>query len=198
MKKRATWSSVCLLGTLAVSAAAAVGCGNKGGDGAAGGVSPQVMTDAIFAVISADRAVYTREVVNRLQNDKVVNATERYQDEKTLPLPAMMLRMGAEHAKKTNSSFSYALLSLWAINKQNAAKTDVEKEGLQFVVDNAGKNFYKEETLGDKKYFTAVYADKGVVEACVNCHNEHKDSPKKDFKVGDTMGAIVIRVPLNK
>ena len=195
MKKRAAWSTVCLLGTLAVSAVAAVGCG-KGGDGAGGGVTPQAMTDALFAVISADRAVYTREVVNRLQNEKVVKATEKYQDEKALPLPAMMLRMGAEHAKKTDSSFSYGLLSLWPINKQNGAKTDVEKEGLQFVVDNAGKNFYKEEMLGDKKYFTAVYADKGVVEACVNCHNEHKDSPKKDFKVGDTMGAVVIRVPL--
>jgi hypothetical protein len=195
VKKRATWSSVCLLGTLAVSAMAAVGCGNKGG-AAGGGVSPQKMTDALFAVISADRAVYTREVVNRLTNDKVIQASERYQDEKTLPLPAMMLRMGAEHAKKTDSSFSYALLSLQAINKQNAPKTEVEKEGLQFVNDNAGKNFYKEETLGDKKYFTAVYADKAVVEACVNCHNGHKDSPKKDFKVGDTMGAVVIRVPL--
>lgn len=195
MKKRATWSSVCLFGTLAVAAVAAGGCG-KGGDGAAGGVSPQAMTDALFAVISADRAVYTREVVNRLQNEKVVKATEKYQDEKALPLPAMMLRMGAEHAKKVDSSFSYGLLSLWPINKQNGAKTDVEKEGLQFVVDNAGKNFYKEETLGDKKYFTAVYADKGVVEACVNCHNEHKDSPKKDFKVGDTMGAVVIRIPV--
>jgi len=197
VKKRATWASVCLMGTLAASFVAAAGCA-KGGDGAAGGVSPQTMTDALFAVISADRAVYTREVVNRLQNEKVVKATEKYQDEKALPLPAMMLRMGAEHAKKTDPSFSYALLSLWAINKQNAPKTDVEKEGLQYVVDNAGKNFYKEEMLGDKKYFTAVYADKGVVEACVNCHNGHADSPKKDFKVGDTMGAVVIRVPLGK
>ncbi len=194
MKKRAAWSTVCLFGTLAVSAVAAVGCGKE--KGAGGGVTPQAMTDALFAVIAADRAVYTREVVNRLQNDKVVKATEKYQDEKALPLPAMMLRMGAEHAKKIDSSFSYGLLSLWPINKQNGAKTDVEKAGLQYVVDNAGKNFYKEEMLGDKKYYTAVYADKGVVEACVNCHNEHKDSPKKDFKVGDTMGAVVIRVPV--
>jgi len=182
------------MGTLAVSAVVAVGCG-KPTEGA-GGISPQVMTDALFAVISADRAVYTREVVNRLQNEKVIKATEKYQDEKALPLPAMMMRMGAEHAKKTDPSFSYALLSTWPINKQNGAKTDVEKEGLQFVIDNAGKNFYKEEMLGDKKYYTAVYADKAVVAACVDCHNEHKDSPKKDFKVGDTMGAVVIRVPL--
>lgn len=184
------------MGTLAASVIAAAGCNNGGGQ--TGGVSPQAMTDALYAVISADRTVYTREVVNRLQNEKVVKATEKYQDEKALPLPAMMLRMGAEAAKKTDSSFTYGLLSLWAINKQNGPKTDVEKKGLQYVVDNAGKNFYEEEMLGDKKYFTAVYADKGVVEACVNCHNEHKDSPKKDFKVGDTMGAVVIRVPLNK
>ncbi len=194
MKKRATW---CLLGTLAVSAVAAVGCGNPPSQ-PAGAVSPQTMTDALYAVISADRAVYTQEVVDRLLKEKVITATEKYKDEKALPLPAMMLRMGSEHAKKKNSSFSYALLSEWAINKQNVAKTDVEKEGLKAIAAAPDKPFYKEEKLGDKTYFTAVYADLAVADACVSCHNEHKDSPKKDFKLNDVMGALVIRVPLNK
>jgi len=35
-----------------------------------------------------------------------------------------------------------------------------------------------------------------VAPACVTCHNDHKDSPKKDFKLGDTMGGVVIRVPM--
>ena len=98
------------------------------------------MADALHAVMEADRTVYTRNVVNRLQNDeKVITASEHWQDDKALPLPAQMFRMGSEMAAQKNSDFSYALLSLWPVNKQNVPKTDVEKSGLQFVVDNKGK-----------------------------------------------------------
>ncbi len=161
-------------------------------------LAPQQVADMLHSVISADRAVYSKLVVNRLVNEEqVIEATEHFQEEKTLPLPAQMLRAGAEAVQEKNSGFSYSLLSLAAINPQNKPKTDVEKQGLEFVEKNADKNFYGEEKLGDKNYFTAVYADKAVSEACVTCHNKHKDSPKKDFKLNDVMGGIVIRVPLN-
>ena len=35
-----------------------------------GGISPQQMADALHAVMEADRTVYTKNVVNRLQNDE--------------------------------------------------------------------------------------------------------------------------------
>ena len=85
---------------------------------------------------------------------------------------------------------------MWPINKQNTPRTDVEIQGLEFVAANKGSNFYAEEMLGDKKYFTAVYADTAVAPACVSCHNEHKDSPKVDFALGDVMGGVVLRIPI--
>ena len=188
-----------LMGAVVFAATAAFGCGNQGGGGgASSGVTPQQMADALRAVIAADRAIYATQVVDRLQTDGVIKATERYKEEKTLPLPAQMLRMGAEHAAKSTSAFSYALLSLWPINKQNAPKTDAEKAGLKAVADAPDKPYYTEEKLGDKTYFTAVYADKGVAAACVSCHNGHADSPRKDFKDGDVLGGVVIRIPLTK
>ncbi|MGH8675691.1 MAG: c-type heme family protein, partial [Burkholderiales bacterium] len=68
--------------------------------------------------------------------------------------------------------------------------------GLDVVAKDSSKAFYKEETLGKVKYFTAIYADKAVSPACVGCHNDHKDSPKTDFKLGQTMGGVVIRLPM--
>jgi hypothetical protein len=156
------------------------------------------MADALHAVMSADRTVYTRNVVNRLQNDEqVIKASEHWKDDKALPLPAQMFRMGAEMVAETNTSFSYSLLSLWPVNKQNAPKTDVEKAGLQFVVDHKGENYYGEEALGGKKYFTAIYPDTAVAPACTSCHNSHKDSPRTDFQQGDVMGGVVVRIPLS-
>lgn len=159
------------------------------------GVSPQKMADAIHTVLEADRTAYTRYIVNRLTlEENVIEASEHWKDDKALLLPAQMFRAGAEIAGK-QGDFSYSLLSLWPINKKNAATTDAEKTGLQAVLDT-GENFYVEETLGKKRFFTAVYPDLAVSRACVECHNNHKDSPKKDFKPDDIMGGIVIRIPL--
>jgi hypothetical protein len=166
-------------------------------DGNKGGIQPQDLTDMLHLVMESDRAVYTKQVVNRLTKDEqVIKASEHFMDEKALPLPAQMFRFGAETVAGKTDKFSYSLQSLWPINKQNAPRTDLEKTGLQFVVDNPGQNFYGEETLGGVKYFTAVYADVAVAPVCASCHNEHKDTPRKDFKIGDVMGGVVIRVPM--
>lgn len=171
-------------------------CGKA--DAVTAAITPRKMADALHAVLESDRTVYTRNVVNRLQNDeKVIKASEHWKDEKTLPLPAQMFRMGAEMVQAKNAGFTYALLSKWPINPQNSPKTDAEKTGLDFVAEKQGvENYYAEEVLGGKKYFTAVYADTAVAQACVTCHNEHKDTPRSDFKLGDVMGGVVIRIPL--
>jgi hypothetical protein len=168
------------------------GCGAK-----EEGISPQKMADALHAVMESDRTVYTKNVVNRLQNvENVIKASEHWNDEKALPLPAQMFRMGAEMVTAKNAGFNYALLSEWPVNKQNAPKTEVEKSGLRFIAENLDKNFYSDEDLGGTKYFTAIYADKATAPACVKCHNEHKDSPRSDFKEGEVMGGVVIRIPV--
>jgi hypothetical protein len=160
-------------------------------------VGVQEMADALHMVLESDRTVYTKNVVNRLANKEgVIKASEHWEDEKTLPLPAQMFRMGSEMVSGKGASWSYTLQSLWPINKQNDPKTDAEKEGLKFIADNPGKNFYTEEALGEKKYFTAIYPDVAVAEACIKCHNEHKDSPRTDFQMGEVMGGVVIRIPL--
>lgn len=174
------------------------GCGGSSAEAPAG-VSYEKLTDALHMVLENDRTVYTQKVVNRLFKDEgVIKASEHYMEDKALPLPAQMFRMGAELTASKDAWFSYSLQSLWPINKSNAAgQTDVEKEGLQFIVDNGGSTpFYGEETLGGQKYFTAIYADVAVAPVCVSCHNDHKDSPKKDFKLGDVMGGVVIRIPV--
>jgi hypothetical protein len=165
-------------------------------------ISPKAMADALHLVMDSDRTIYTRKIVNRLvKKEKVIKASEHFEDDKALVLPAQMFRFGSElvakRAEKLDDvNFSYSLQSLWPINKQNAPKTDVEKEGLKFIAENKGQNFYAEETLGGKTYFTAIYADVGVAPVCVSCHNDHKDTPKRDFKLGDVMGGVVIRIPM--
>jgi hypothetical protein len=171
------------------------GCGEPKAE--ATGITPKRMADALHAVLESDRTVYTKNVVNRLvKEEKVIKASEHWTDDKALPLPAQMFRMGSEMVAKKTSDFAYSLISTWPINKQNGAKTKAEKDGLAFIEANVGQNYYTEEELGGKKYFTALYPDTAVAPACIDCHNGHKDSPRSDFKIGETMGGVVIRIPL--
>jgi hypothetical protein len=169
-------------------------CGEK-----SKGIDPKVHTDSLFAVMNADRTNYTKLIIARLgpSGAGTIKPDEHWKDfENGAPLPAQMFRAGAEAVSEATDAFTYSLQSTWPINKQNAPKTPSEKEGLEYIVANPGSTFYGEEELGGVTYFTAVYPDVAVSEACTKCHNEHKDSPKTDFKIGEVMGGVVIRVPM--
>lgn len=156
------------------------------------------VADMLHAVMAADRGVYAKMIIQRLvKKEKVLKASEHFEDNKAAPLPAQMFRFGYESVAEKTDKFSYSLLSLWPINKQNGPKTKAEKEGLNYINDNPGENYYGQEELGGTTYFTAVYPDVAVAESCASCHNGHKDSPKKDFEVGQTMGGVVIRIPID-
>jgi hypothetical protein len=190
------------LGVIAAISITATGVAIAGASGGESTVSVKAMADALHLVMDSDRSVYTKKIVNRLvKKDKVIKVSEHFEDDKALVLPAQMFRFGSELSMKRaekldDVNFSYTLQSLWPINKQNAPKTDAEKAGLKYVAENKGKNYYTTEKLGDKTYFTAIYADTGVAPVCVACHNKHPDTPKKDFKLGDVMGGVVIRIPI--
>lgn len=159
-------------------------------------VTYQQLADAIYTVLEADRAVYAKLIVNRLVNEEnIIKASEHWKDDNALLLPAQFFRAGAERVQQKDAGFFYSLISDFPINHKNITKTNAEKQGVKFIKDNPGENFYSEETLGEKTYFTAIYPDVAVADACVTCHNEHKDSPKTDFEIGDTMGGIIIRIP---
>ncbi|MDE0243990.1 MAG: DUF3365 domain-containing protein [Gammaproteobacteria bacterium] len=165
---------------------------------AAQGIPYAKVADMLYRVMSADREVYTRLVVQRLTVDEeILTASEHFEDEAALPLPAQMFRFGAETVMDNTEDFSYALLSLDPINSNNGPVTELEREGLQFVAENPDENFYGEEELGGERYFAAVYADRAVAEACIECHNNHRDSPRTDLEVGDVMGGVVIRIRLD-
>lgn len=154
------------------------------------------MADALHAVIAADREVYAREVVQRLAEDKSVKLVDPEKTNGYSPLPAHLLRPASESVQQKGAEFHYVVRSLWPINSKNAPETTTEKTGLQYVLDHPDSNYYAEESLGGRRYFTAVYPDRAIVPACVECHNQHLNSPKRDFKLGDSMGGMVVRVPL--
>ena len=168
---------------------------------ASGGIAPRTFADAVHAVMMADRTVYAKHVVTRLKSQEApVTPSEYWEDEDhTIPLPAQMFRMGSELVSENDAAgFTYALKSKWPLNSKNKASTPKEIEALDFVAEHLEESWYGEEELGGVTYFTAVYPDRAVAKACWECHNDHSNrgDDYPEFKEGDTMGAVIVRVPL--
>jgi hypothetical protein len=160
-------------------------------------ISTRKMADSLHAVIAADRQAYAELVVQRLQAEgQKTLVTEDWRQTRGLPVHAQMLRSAAQEIQKRGAEFSYTLRSLWPINGNYGPQTPVEQAGLEYVAKHPGENYYTEELLGGRSYFTAVYADFATLSSCVECHNQHPRSPRRDFKLNDVMGALVVRVPL--
>lgn len=160
-------------------------------------ISPRKMADSLHAVIAADREAYARLIVQRLHADEQrLPATENWREAHGLPVHAQMLREAGQNIQKRGAEFSYTLRSLWPINGNYGPQTEVEQAGLEHVARHPGENYYTEELLGGRSYFTAIYADRATLPSCVACHNQHPRSPRRDFKLDEVMGAMVVRVPL--
>ncbi len=158
--------------------------------------SPEVVANYIHAVIAADRALYTTHIVDRLQEEGVLVAAEAWKQRKALPLPAQMLLMAGRVVEMGGSGLRYRLASLWPIYEENGPSNVFEEAGLKVVSEDPDDVYSGIITRGDKRFFKAIYADRAVSKACVNCHNGHILSSKRDFKLGDVMGGIIISFPL--
>lgn len=164
--------------------------------GVESGISPKVVADYIHAVIAADRALYTIHVVDRMQENRIVVAAEAWKQRKALPLPAQMLLMGGRVVEMGGSGLRYRLASLWPIYEENGPSTKFEEAGLKAVAENPDEVYSGVIKRGDHRFFKAIYADRAVSKACVDCHNGHLLSSKRDRQLGDVMGGIIISFPL--
>jgi hypothetical protein len=163
------------------------------------GIPPQTVADYIHAVIEADRTFYTIHVVDRLQKGGGTIAAEDWRAKKNvLPLPAQFLMESSDLATKTGTRVRYRLISLWPINPHNGPYNEAEKIGLEAVRQHPEQSASSTVKIGDQTYFQAIYADRAVSQACVGCHNAHPRSPKKDFKMNDVMGGLLIEIPLDR
>jgi hypothetical protein len=165
--------------------------------GETAGIPPEVVAEYIHAVIQADRTIYSTHVVERLQDLKVtVAAEEEWKARGTLPLPAQMLQMVGQEVQGLGLGLRIRLASLGPIYKKNGPADQFERAGLEAVAKNPRKPYTGIMTEGDRHYFKAIFADRAVSMTCVACHNSHELSAKRDYKLYDVMGGIIISFPV--
>ena len=151
----------------------------------------------IHAVLEANRNNYTENVVSKLRRDGI-EAHEHWKDERGVPLPAQFLMETGRLVALKDLNFSFRLASLTPVYVWNGPNSDLERQGLTAVQRNPDRPYYGFITKSGTRYFQAIYADQAVSIACVECHNNHPNSPRRDFKLNDVMGGIVITFPVGE
>ncbi len=174
-----------------------VGCSSGAKEaGSEACVSPEAVADYLHAVIEADRTLYAALVVERMQHHGKVVASQDWERKDALPLPAQMLQLAGLEVEEKGTGLKYRLASLRPVEEGNGPATDFERTGLQAVSDDPSAVYTSTTRRAEGPYFKAIYADRAVSQACVTCHNEHPLSPRKDYKLHDVMGGIIIQFPL--
>jgi hypothetical protein len=160
-------------------------------------VPPEKAASYIHALIEANRKNYTENVVDKLRKAGLAVAIEHWRDEKGVPLPAQFLLESGRLVAQKDLKFTFRLASMTPIYVWNGATTDFERKGLDTVTKDPSKPFGGFVRLDGGRYYQTIYPDLAVAQSCVTCHNEHPNSPRRDYKVGDVMGGIIITIPID-
>ena len=156
-----------------------------------GAISPQDQADALHFVIAADR-----EALCGLFLSHVPAESRKAAPGNEWACPSVALRRACESIQSQGAEFSYALRSLTPMEPRNSPQTELEQTGLAFIASHPGQNYYGRELLGGRRYFTGVYPDLPAKVSCVDCHNRNIGTATRLHKSGDTLGGVVVRVPL--
>jgi len=110
-----------------------------------------------------------------------------------------MIDLG-EHIRKSQTTAMFVrLYSDYPFRYRNdgGPQDEFEQHALDQLRKKPDKPFYSFEPYQGRK--SLRYAAARVMEAsCVACHNSHKDSTRKDWKVGDVRGVLEIVRPLDQ
>ncbi|WP_010523429.1 c-type heme family protein [Aquimarina agarivorans] len=138
------------------------------------------------------RTLYTKGIVGAGKKQGL-KFDEDWQDDEVEagPLPALFLRGISSDIRKSSVPLGLYLGSDFPINASNKLEGK-QAELFKKIKANQKPQFFYDES---QKLHTAMFADMAMAAPCVNCHNDHKNTTKKDWKLGDVMGATTWQYP---
>lgn len=158
-----------------------------------------VSVETLFRLLDAEnasiRAIYTAEIVTPgLKKGLKYREDWKTKDVHAGPLPALFLRETANRLQQRIPELSLFLGSTYPIEASNHFK-GAQLTHFDSIEKQQKPQFFIDESTGRH---TAMFPDIASAPACVSCHNEHPDSPRKDWKLNDVMGATTWSFPRAK
>ena len=143
------------------------------------------------------RSLYTSEVVSRVAPHGVTVTHDYTTKEGAIPLPATFSILLGARLGELSEGTEVRLFSNYPFpwRADGGPRDTFEREALDHILADPTRPFYRIESLQGQDVLRYATGDL-MREACVNCHNTHPDSPKKDWKAGDVRGILEVIQPL--
>ncbi|NEQ36518.1 MAG: DUF3365 domain-containing protein [Okeania sp. SIO3I5] len=150
--------------------------------------------------IKEARTLYSSEVVPNAMKVEGISMTHDYRTtEGAIPIPATFLIELGERIRLKNPEMSVRLYSNYPFPSRQAEggpRDNFEYKAIRHLEKNPDVPFYQFVDFQGRPSFR--YAEADIMRpSCISCHNNHPDSPKKDWKVGDLRGVLEITQPLD-
>ena len=154
-------------------------------------VSKDLVARYLLATVQAFRTAYVEQILERVKRADIQSQEDWMKDNHSIMLPFQFVKAAGQEMKTLVNDVDIGLVSLTPLHSSNFPQTETEVEALmQLLADPKLKVI----TFTDGKEFKGLAADFAIEQSCADCHNHHPNSVKKDFKKGDMMGAIIIRL----
>ncbi|RDH82328.1 MAG: hypothetical protein DIZ80_08490 [endosymbiont of Galathealinum brachiosum] len=156
------------------------------------------LASAASRQIMADREYYTNNIVKKIARTELnISASSNYHSQTNqIPLPVTFIQE-VSALLESDAGYSYQLLSKWNIHPDKGIVSDFEIRAWNALKKDPGTFYFEKapfEGGAILQYATADIAHS----TCVECHNKHPDSPKRDFIVNDLMGILSVSANITK
>jgi hypothetical protein len=143
--------------------------------------------------------LYSTKVADRAQHAGLAVAADYATRDDAIPLPATLaIDLGKHITERSASGMRVRLYSdhPFRTRTDGGPHDDFERAALARLRENPDEPFYRFEDYKGRaalRYATALR----MAAACVRCHNQHPDSTRTNWAVGDVRGVVEVIRPLD-
>jgi len=145
------------------------------------------------------RSLYTSEVVAAAKAQGMTITYDYKDHENAIPLPATLSMLLGNRIGEKKSGGSTRLYSDYPFpwREKGGPADQFERKALINLRINPDEPYYSFEEKDGRPVLRYATADI-MRPSCIKCHNEHPDTPKNDWKVGDVRGVLEVIFPLDQ
>ncbi|MEM8863105.1 MAG: ATP-binding protein [Chloroflexota bacterium] len=161
------------------------------------------LRDAVrfHSAVNEFRNYYSRAVVANLAEADVDITHDYHLKDKAIPLPATLTRELGQNISSNSNASSMAFYSDYPFPWHEETLMDNDQfmqDALDYLRKNPDEVYFKYVTDSVTGEPLLRYATPSIMnQSCVDCHNNHPDSPRKDWQVGDVRGVLEVSVPIS-
>ncbi|HHI94525.1 MAG TPA: methyl-accepting chemotaxis protein [Gammaproteobacteria bacterium] len=138
------------------------------------------------------RKYYVQNILKKVKaGSSMTPAIDHKNNPNAFPLPATMIHdLGA---LLKNEGTTVSLYSAYPFpNRQSRMLDSFQTQAWDYLVKNPKGVFVEKTAHAGKSIVRVAVADTMVSDACVSCHNNHPDTPRAGWKLGDVRGILEI------